>query len=167
MTGVVLIPQISLLLSGLIASFTDVTRRRIPNWLSLLTLLGGLAFAWWDGGLVTAGNHALHMGIALVVGMGLFAVRAIGGGDAKFYAAVAAWFALNQGLRLFVYVSFSGLLLLVIWFSVRRIQGKPIRRKGGGVEGLPYGVAIAVGALLLATMGGAHEAHMPAFLMEH
>ena len=69
MTGFLLIPQFGLLLSGLVASFTDVTRRRIPNWLSLLTLLGGLAFAWRDVGLAMAGNHALHMGVALAVGM--------------------------------------------------------------------------------------------------
>jgi prepilin peptidase CpaA len=77
--------------------------------------------------------------------MGVF-----GGGDAKFYAAVAAWFALGKAVLLLVSISLSGLALLVVWFSYRRMRRLPIGRSAGGThfDSLPYGVAIGSGAVL-------------------
>ena len=111
------------------------------------------AYAARAGGWPTAGNHALHALIALVVGAGLFAMRVIGGGDAKFYAAVAAWFSLHDAVWLLVLVSLSGLVLLVVWIGARMLSGRPIRKQGAGLNGLPYGVAIAVGAAILILVG--------------
>lgn len=147
------IPSLSLLLAGLVASGTDLRSRRIPNWLCVLTLLSGLGFTLVAHGIGEVGGHALHALAALLVGMALFAVRFIGGGDAKFYAGVAAWFNLSEAWRLFVFVSMWGLVALVFWFSVRRFQGKPIRRQGGGMEGIPYEIAIALGGVTLASLG--------------
>lgn len=138
---------------GLTATWTDVTARRIPNRLTAATLLAGLAFTFHQAGPWSTGSHALHGLAALVVGMALFAVGAIGGGDAKFYAAVATWFAPGQAWLLFVLVSGWGLFVLIVWFVVRRVRGQPIRRQGGGVEGVPYGVAIAAGGITLASLG--------------
>lgn len=145
--------QLALLLSGAVASWTDVSGRRIPNWLCLLTFAAAIVVTAFLREPWAIGDHLLHACVALIVGMALFAVRAIGGGDAKFYAAVAAFFPLADAWRLFVLVSFSGLVLLVIWFTVRRVQRLPIRRKNEGMVGVPYGVAIAVGAIGLATLG--------------
>ena len=147
-------PQFLVILAGLAASWTDLRKRRIPNALCLLTFLSGIAYAAWSGGWPDAGNHALHAIIALVVGACLFAARAIGGGDAKFYAAIAAWFAPHDAIWLFVLVSFSGFILLVVWIATRMMTGRPIRKQGGGVNGLPYGVAIAVGSAILILAGG-------------
>jgi prepilin peptidase CpaA len=127
--------------------------RRIANWLCAATLLGGLSYVAVRLGFGALGSHLLHALIALIVGMAMFAAGFIGGGDAKFYTAVAAWFPLKAGLMLFVAVSMSGLALLIIWFVWRRLRGQPIRRQGGGLSGLPYGAAIAAGALILAFSG--------------
>jgi prepilin peptidase CpaA len=132
------------------AGWSDLFRRRIPNWLCAITAISGLAIAMVGGSLGLVGNHALHAAIALAVGMALFALRIVGGGDAKFYAAIAAWFPLRSASALFMLVGASGLVLLVIWFVARRLAGKPIRKGGNDpFDGLPYGIAIASGAVIM------------------
>lgn len=138
-----------LALACVIAGWMDVIHRRIPNWLCASTALMGLLFAaifLLDGAGVA--SHTLHMLAALLAGMALFSFSIFGGGDAKFYAAVAAWFPLDQGIRLLVCVTSSGLALLIVWFVYRRIRGYPIRQKNGSkFDALPYGLAIGIGAL--------------------
>lgn len=143
------IAQVAILsLVGLAVSTLDIRFRIIPNWISLLVLVAGLVFSLASGGLGLAGSALLHAVVALVAGMALFAAGAIGGGDAKFYAAVAAWFGFRDALFLFVTVALSGLVVFIAWFVVRRLVA---RKKvfGGGEDPfakLPYGVAIALGA---------------------
>lgn len=133
----------------LAGAWTDLRYRRLSNLLCVVALAGGLGFAFADGGLGAVGSHLLHALIALVVGMGLFAARIVGGGDAKFYAGIAAWFALADGARLLLAVSLGGLVLFLVWFVYRRLSRKPISRRDGAAEGkFPYGVAIAAGAVI-------------------
>jgi prepilin peptidase CpaA len=135
------------------ATWFDLVERRIPNWLCATAVISGLAAAFLQGGLGDMGNHALHMVIGLLGGMALFAVGGFGGGDAKFYAGVASWFALKQALLLLVCVALSGLLLLIVWFGYRRARGIPVRRvHETAFDGLPYGVAIGLGAMIAATV---------------
>lgn len=136
-----------------LASWFDWRERRIPNWVVLLTLLAGLAAAFAAGGLTGLGLHAAHMAIALLGGMILFALRVVGAGDAKLYAAAAAWFPLQDGLRLLVSVAMAGLIVLLVWVIARRIAGKKVVRAGNDPQDmLPYGLAIALGAALTALM---------------
>lgn len=131
-----------------IAAWLDLTQRRIPNWLCGVAALTGLALAAMLGGWNGLGSHALHMAVALLGGMALFAMGGFGGGDAKFYAGVAAWFAFADGVLLLLCVALSGLLLLIAWFVYRRLKGLPVRRtRDGPWDGLPYGVAIGAGAI--------------------
>ena len=135
-------------------SYLDLRTRRLPNWLCLAGLVAGLAFGLAAGGWTAAAIALLHAFIALNVGAGLFALGGIGGGDAKFYAALATWFPLQAGLGLLVSVSLTGLLLLIAWLPYRR---RLMRSEGGLVSDsdfrkLPYGVAIAVGALVFFAM---------------
>jgi len=139
----------ALVLACITASWLDLKYRRLPNWLCAATAIVGLAYAAWTGGLAPLGSHSLHLAAALIVGMVLFSMGVFGGGDAKFYAAIAGWFALGQALGLLVTVSLVGLLLLVLWIGWRRLTRKPVRVKGGtAFDSLPYGVAIAGGALV-------------------
>jgi prepilin peptidase CpaA len=139
---------------GAIGSWLDIRQRRLPNWLSGLALLAGLITTVALGGPAAVGWHLLHAVVALVLGMGLYAVGVIGAGDAKYYAAMAAWFPFQEGLRLFVAVSMSGLVLLIVSVSIRLISGRKLLSGGAkDQEGLPYGVAIAGGAALLAIQG--------------
>ena len=144
------VPAAALALLCLTAAWYDLRLRRIPNWLCLLTAVAGLAYVampltagapWW--------SFLLHGVVALVVGMGLFAIRWVGGGDAKFYAALACWFPFGRAPLLLIAVALSGLVLLIVWFTVRRLQGKKFRgTTNDDAAKLPYGIAIALGAML-------------------
>lgn len=139
---------LALVLIGLCASYLDVFRRILPNWLSGVAFLAGLAGSLVEGGLAMAGSALLHALIVLVLGMGFFAVKVIGGGDAKFYAGLAAWFPLGQALFLFVSVALAGLLLIPVWLVARQLR-KPaggLAERNDAFSKLPYGVAISVGA---------------------
>lgn len=128
-------------------TISDVRNRRLPNWLCLATAITGLGSSIF---LLEYGDpiwvFPAHGAASLVVGMALFALRWIGGGDAKFYAAVACWFPLRLAMLLLVSVTLSGVLLLILFFAIRRFRGLPISRKDGA--SLPYGVAIGTGGLV-------------------
>ena len=67
----------------------------------------------------------------------------MGGGDVKLAAAAALWFSPVTTLKFLVFMSIAGgLLTLVVMLSHR------LRRKAGRPE-IPYGVAIALGALAI------------------
>ena len=133
---------------ALIGAWLDVTQRRLPNWLSLATGLAGFGFVLAEFGVEQLPWAAGHAAIALLVGMALFRMGWIGGGDAKFYTACAAWFPLQEGLTLLVSVSLAGLLLVFGWFGYRRFR----RVRNGADRGkfgmVPYGLAVAVGAII-------------------
>lgn len=139
---------LSLLLAWGAAS--DIRSRILPNWLAALLLAFGLVFAAMSGGLETLGWHAAHSAVALVVGMGLFAAGVFGGGDAKFYTGMAAFFPLSMGLKLLLFVAISGGVLALGWIIARRIAPTKMGKDEGSFGKLPYGVAIATGGIALA-----------------
>jgi len=127
----------------------DILSRRLPNWLCLTTAVAGLCAAAVLHGAGGLGSAALHGAAALIVGMVLFRFGVIGGGDAKFYAAVAVWFAASLAPRLLLSVSLSGLILFLVWFTYRRLTGRKIVRAAtDDADRFPYGIAIAAGGLL-------------------
>ncbi len=138
---------IVLVLFAVIAAWLDVVARRLPNALCLAVALAGLGFGFAAAGAVPTASAAAHSVIALLVGMLLFRFGMIGGGDAKFYAGCAAWFALPQGLALLGLVSVSGLVLVVVWFTWRRMSPKDRSGETRAFAMVPYGVAVAVGAV--------------------
>lgn len=129
-----------------IAGWMDVAERRVPNWLAAVTLLTGLGFAFAFGGGQQALWHLAHAILALLAGMALFAMGWWGGGDGKFYAAVAAWFPLQAGFSLLLAISAAGLLLVICWFVGRKLAG---RKPDRNARALPYAVALSGGAAAL------------------
>ena len=146
----VLASKIALILLALTASWLDITVRRLPNWLGILTLLVGIAATIIIAGPWVIGSHLAHALMALLAGMVLFRLGVVGGGDAKFYAAVASWFGLSDAPGLLLAVSLSGLLIFLAWFIWRRARKKPIRApsSASNSDKLPYGIAIAAGAVI-------------------
>lgn len=138
----------------LYASWSDTFQRKIANWLCILTAIAGLTVAGAAAGLPALGSHALHLAVSLAIGMVLFRFGMIGGGDAKFYAACAGWFAWADAARLLLSVSIAGLVLFLGWFTIRRIMRKPIRvSPESSFDKLPYGIAIGAGAIITAAAG--------------
>jgi len=82
--------KLALLAIAIVGGWTDLRRRKIPNWLNLSGLILGFGlntlFLQKEGfKLATAG-----LGLALLIYLPLYLIRAMGAGDAKFMAAVGA-----------------------------------------------------------------------------
>ncbi len=152
-----------------IAAVRDLTTYTIPNWISLALAAAFVPAAALAGlGWSTIGLSALVGVGMLVVGIVMFALRWIGGGDAKLMAAASMWLGL-PGLTPFVlYTGLAGGALALMLLAVRSTWLRPFAAVGPGwVDRLatpggatPYGVAIAVGALgafpMGVLMGGTH-----------
>lgn len=140
-----------LLATGGYAAWSDVKYRRLPNVLAIVVAGLGLLYAAIETSLSAAASGMLHGLIALLVGLALYSRGMVGGGDIKYYSATAIWFPLDQGFRLLAMVSFAGLVLLAGWLIWRRQTGNPISFKAStDSDKLPFGVAIATGAVLTA-----------------
>ncbi|MBN8551386.1 MAG: prepilin peptidase [Caulobacterales bacterium] len=137
------------------AGLNDLTTMTIPNWISLALMVGFVPAAFAVG--LPLGVIALHFGVALAalfIGAGLFALRFLGGGDAKLMAAVCLWLG-TAGAPAFVLMTavagglFSlGLLMVRGVPGIAGVGGPPwmgrlLQPKGD----IPYGIAIAIGAL--------------------
>jgi len=138
------------------AAVKDATSYTIPNWipLSVAVLFPVTAVA---AGLPLAamGAHLAVGAVALVIGMVMFALRWLGGGDAKLFAAAALWLGWPASLTFVIGASLVGGVLAVLLLSARSGALRPLMLLGPGWVarlaepggGVPYGVAIAGGAI--------------------
>lgn len=138
------------------AGLTDLTTMTIPNWISLALVVGFVPAAFAVG--LGAGQIALHFGFgvaALFVGVALFALNLLGGGDAKLIAAASLWLGLDAGLVFLLATAVTGGLFSLSLILARgsagqlAVAGPPwlgrlLEPKGD----IPYGVAIAAGVLI-------------------
>ena len=142
----------ALAIALLVAAISDLRTRLIHNWLTFGIAAAAPAF-WWASGLAlwpgVAAQLALGMA-AFAVLAGLFAVRAMGGGDVKLLTALALWLPWQPFLKLLVIMALLGGVLTILFAAAHRIA-----RRKGRVE-IPYGVAIAgAGLWVLASTYGA------------
>jgi prepilin peptidase CpaA len=127
----------------LVAAFTDIKRRQIDNWLTFGIAAVAPLF-WWASGMALWPDVAWQFGVALasfVVLAGLFAIRAMGGGDVKLLTALALWIPPLWFLKLLVVMALVGGVLTVVlgaWHVARRRRDK---------LAIPYGVAISCAGL--------------------
>jgi prepilin peptidase CpaA len=148
---------------------TDVRTARIPNRLVLAGLLLAPAAALAHGGVAGLGAALAAAGIAFGIGFAGFALGAIGGGDAKFLMVGAALVGLHQLVPfLLAAAAIGGLLAIgtIVWQrrgieatvmtadlakSMATLGRKGYRGRLGedGRMAVPYGVAIAAGALIV------------------
>lgn len=135
----------------------DLTTYTIPNWLSV-ALVAAFPVAALAMGMPfpTVGFH-LAIGVAaLIVGMVMFALRWIGGGDAKLFAAAALWLGWPALMTYLAVTGLAGGALAVGLLGLRSplLRGYVLNGPAWFVrlaepdENVPYGVAIAVGALV-------------------
>ena len=156
-------------ISASVAAWTDTRTRRIPNWLTgpsllLALLLHGMLDGW--RGLLSSLAACLTAGILFLV---FHLAGGMGAGDVKGIAAVAALAGLPNTTILLVYTSLAGGVMAI---ALAMMKGRLRQTLGNvatlmqhhGTQGmvpheefnvrntntlrLPYGVAIAAGALL-------------------
>jgi prepilin peptidase CpaA len=139
----------------LLAAASDVRAFRISNIFPALLILLFLASRTIWGFAPADLAHLTHFIVALAVGMLLFKVGWVGGGDAKLYAAAALWFAGTNAALLIFATGLAG-LVLAIFYILKRKLGSPPDRSKRTERRIPYGVAIAGGALIMGFAVGMH-----------
>lgn len=114
--GGALVPLAPMLVLLAVAAVIDARKRRIPNWLNLAILVGGLVASTVAGGLGYGGVGGAVLGI--LAGFGLtfpaFVLRANGGGDVKLFAAMGAWLGPGGVLVVFVLQALLGLVIVLV-----------------------------------------------------
>lgn len=140
----------------IVAGLRDLTTMTIPNWISGLLIVGFFPAALAVG--LAPMTVAVHVGVALaalLAGMAMFAAGWIGGGDAKLMAASCLWLGLSGSGVFLLGTGIAGGALCIALIVARAqmqpyLSGMPnwvsslMQPKGD----IPYGVAIAAGALL-------------------
>jgi prepilin peptidase CpaA len=143
------------------AAIFDLTSFKIPNILpgAMLALflvflsamaLSGHAVSWSE-----IFSHLMAAGLGLIIGMIMFALRWIGGGDAKFFAMTCLWLGWESMLDYAVMASIAGGVLTLALLWLRRfplpgfLQMPWVLRLAEPKGAVPYGVALAAAALLI------------------
>jgi prepilin peptidase CpaA len=139
------------------AAASDLLTMTISNRVSLALAAGFLVLALLSG----MGFHDIlsHLGAGisvLTVAFACFAMGWIGGGDAKLAAATALWFGFDHLMNYLVYASlFGGALTLLLlqfrqWPLPYAFVGQTwLLRLHAKDSGIPYGIALAIGALMI------------------
>nr|WP_312293640.1 prepilin peptidase [Brevundimonas diminuta] len=140
----------------IVAGLQDLTTMKIPNWVSLALLAAFVPAALLAG--LSWAALAQHFAVSIAVlfaAAAMFALRWIGGGDAKLMAAGALWLGPSALLPFVLFVALAGGAFCIFLMSVRtwcqpyaaaapEWAARLIQPKGD----IPYGVAIAIGAVL-------------------
>jgi prepilin peptidase CpaA len=139
------------------AAASDLLTMTISNRISLLLASGFLVLAVASG--MGPTDILLHAGagaVVLAVAFFCFAMGWIGGGDAKIAAAAALWFGFTHLMNYLLYASlFGGALTLLLiqfrqWPLPYALAGQPwLLRLHAKESGIPYGIALAIGALMI------------------
>jgi len=139
------------------AAASDLFTMTISNRVSLALAAGFLVLAVLSGmGPYDVLSHIGAGATVLTVAFACFAMGWVGGGDAKVAAAAALWFGFDHLLNYLVYASmFGGALTLSLlqfrqWPLPYPFAGQAwLLRLHAKESGIPYGIALAVGALMI------------------
>lgn len=157
----------------------DVRTQRIPNYLTLIIALSGFGWQVGAAGWLGAAQSLLGLGLGFGLLIIPYLIGGIGAGDLKALAALGAWLGPWQTFCLFFYMAMAGGLLALgvliwkgqLWAKLRqawagllnRVRCRPFEApepdqtsvKKTEVEGIPYGLAIALGMVALYLRGPA------------
>ena len=142
---------------AIVAALSDATSMTIPNWISAALALAFLPAALLAGASWSVIGLSFGLGAgALVIAAGMFALHWIGGGDAKLFAAGALWLGPAGAAPFLLWTAIAGGVLAVCLLGARRMSaltGLPVRQPAwterllAPAGDIPYGIAIAAGAL--------------------
>ncbi|ODT73226.1 MAG: hypothetical protein ABS75_00670 [Pelagibacterium sp. SCN 63-23] len=138
------------------AASSDLLTMRISNKLVLLLAAGFVVLAVLvEMPLQQFAMHLLCALVVLVVAFGMFALRWIGGGDAKLAAATTLWLGFGLTVPYLIYTAILGGALTLLILALRRMPLMPIitrfhwlERLHDPKQGVPYGIAMAIAGLI-------------------
>src|SRR5579859_7757006 len=139
------------------AAASDLFTMTISNRVSLALAAGFLVLAAFSGMAPTEILSHLGAGaLVLLIAFFCFAMGWVGGGDAKIAAAAALWFGFAHLMNYLLYASlFGGALTLLLlqfrqWPLPYSLAGQAwLLRLHAKESGIPYGIALAIGALVI------------------
>jgi len=143
-TGILLATLAAMLI---FAAVVDIRTFTISNRLNAAVALMAPLY-WLSVGLDPWPGMALQVAAGIVVFIvlaGAFYAGMMGGGDVKLAAALALWFPPLGIMKFLVFMSIAGgvlTLVVLAWHRIKNREGRPE---------IPYGVAIAAGALPILT----------------
>ncbi|HML28624.1 MAG TPA: prepilin peptidase [Hyphomicrobium sp.] len=139
------------------AAANDLLTMKIPNGIPMALVAGFIAVATLSQMPLEAFGISLAVGFAvLAVTFTLFAYNLLGGGDAKLIAAGAIWVGPDHILDYLMLITiFGGMLCLAILAYRRWVPAAALPLPGWAQKlhvekgPVPYGIAIAAGALVV------------------
>ncbi len=139
------------------AAVEDAKRLRISNVTSLVVLAGAVAAALIEGPTWALWQNLAVFVAILVLGTAAFSAGWLGGGDVKLLAAAGLWFDFSSAIWFVAIVFLCGGLIAILYL-LSRLFGPSGKRKK--YRRVPYGMAIALGALVVTLLGhGSFEDH--------
>jgi prepilin peptidase CpaA len=153
----------------------DLKTYRIPNYLTLSASLIGLVYQIAFHGPIGLGSGLLGLALGFFLLFPVYLLGGTGAGDVKALAALGTWLGPSLTLMLFCYMAVAGGLMALgvliykglLWAKLRQywayliswVLFRPTGVKAGPgpvaeVQGIPYGVAIALGMVALFWRGG-------------
>jgi prepilin peptidase CpaA len=153
-----------------IGCISDLRTRKIPNELVIAILVTGWLYALAAPDIVRALSLSLAgTAVGFSIWIAFYLIGVIGAGDVKFFAAAGAWLGPGATWRAALIAAVAGGVLAVAFLVSERRLGEVLRRAAvaassgslattpeqtivPGVKhrALPYGVALAIGALVTA-----------------
>ena len=140
-----------------LAAGWDLTSYTIPNVFQIALIATFLLFVLVSHmSLPAVGTHLAAGAVGLAAGIALFALGYVGGGDAKLFACVVLWLGFHDlaGYALVVSLLGGALTLGVLGLRKFALPGRLMDhawlvRLHDRSAGIPYGVALAAGALVI------------------
>jgi prepilin peptidase CpaA len=137
------------------AAAMDLFTMTIPNRISIALVAAFCVAAAMAG--IGWQAFASHVGagfLMLVIGIGMFSLGWLGGGDAKLLAATALWLGFEHLLSYVLLAGMAGGLLAVVIMMFRKFMPPIwmtrqawIMRLHNAKSGIPYGIALAAAGL--------------------
>ncbi len=163
------------LLLALWIAWGDLKTHRIPNYLTFTAALAGLIYGLIFHGWIGLGEGLLGMFLGFGLLLAPYLMGGMGAGDVKALAALGAWLGPGLTFYLFLYMGIAGGIIALgvlgwkglLWSKIREgwvllvnlILSRPCGLGPNDIpspqiEGIPYGVAMALGmVVLVGTMG--------------
>lgn len=138
-----------------LATIQDAVQLKISNIICGSVLVLAIIAMIVSGPRIELWQNAVVFAVVLAIGVFLFARDVLGGGDVKLFAAVALWVDFESALRLVASILIAGGILAVVIILLRLVAPKPIVGRVKTLQpraGIPYGIAIAAGTLLVLSL---------------
>ena len=138
----------------LLGAMEDGWRLQISNLTSGAIAIGAFVAIAVNGPIAGLWQNVLLFVAVLMAGTFMFGRGWMGGGDVKLLAGCALWFDLSSGWKALVAIALAGGIEALVVILLRKIPWSEAVRQRVLLlkprEGIPYGIAIALGVAVMA-----------------